>query len=53
YRSLRERAAGSATDAAIGRAHHRDVNRIFDQLRDGLADYPAKGSTAVSREDQG
>jgi AcrR family transcriptional regulator len=42
YRSLRERAAGSATDAAIGRAHHRDVNRIFDQLRDGLADYPAK-----------
>jgi AcrR family transcriptional regulator len=41
YRSLRERAASNATDTAIGRAHRRDVNRIFDQLRDGLADYPA------------
>ena len=40
FRSLRKRAATSATDAAISRAHHRDVNRVFDQLRDGLATYP-------------
>jgi hypothetical protein len=40
YRSLRERAAGDATSAAISRAHRRDVNRVFDRLRDGLASYP-------------
>jgi AcrR family transcriptional regulator len=40
FRSLRKRAATSATDAAIRRAHHRDVNRVFDQLRDGLGGYP-------------
>jgi AcrR family transcriptional regulator len=40
YRSLRKRAATDATDAAINRAHHGDVNRVFDQLRDGLAGYP-------------
>jgi AcrR family transcriptional regulator len=40
YRSLRKRVATGASDSAISRAHHRDVNRVFDQLRDGLAGYP-------------
>jgi AcrR family transcriptional regulator len=40
YRSLRKRVAGGALDATITRAHRRDVNRVFDQLRDGLGGYP-------------
>jgi AcrR family transcriptional regulator len=41
YRSLRKRAASKASDTTIARAHRRDVNRVFDQLRDGLGSYPA------------
>jgi AcrR family transcriptional regulator len=41
HQRLRERALGSASDATVRRGHQRDTHRIFDQLSDGLADYPS------------
>jgi AcrR family transcriptional regulator len=38
---LRQRARSEASDAEVTRAHRLDVNRVFDQLRDGLASYPS------------
>ncbi|GII59799.1 hypothetical protein Pth03_81880 [Planotetraspora thailandica] len=40
YRRLRERVASGGDDEAIIGAHHDDVRRVFDQLRDGLGGYP-------------
>ena len=40
FRRLRQRASSGAGTAWIVRAHRRDVHRVFDQLRDGLATYP-------------
>jgi AcrR family transcriptional regulator len=42
YRRLRERVRGGETDEVIARAHRRDVERVFDQLQDGLGDYPPR-----------
>jgi AcrR family transcriptional regulator len=44
YRRLRKRVAGRPDDddETIERAHHRDVSRVFDRLRDGLGDYPSR-----------
>jgi AcrR family transcriptional regulator len=41
FRRLRERMLADDQDAAVARAHRRDVNRVFDRLRDGLRDYLA------------
>ncbi len=38
HRSLRRRVASGATDAAIRRAHRRDIDRVCAILRDGLPD---------------
>lgn len=43
FRSLRARVASGASDAVITRAHRRDVNRVFDTLSSGLADFPQPG----------
>jgi AcrR family transcriptional regulator len=42
YRSLRARVHSGAGDAAIVRAHRRDVNRVFDVLSSGFADFPTR-----------
>jgi AcrR family transcriptional regulator len=41
YLRLRELAARPTSDAWVVRQHRRDTNRVFDQLRDGLAGYPS------------
>jgi AcrR family transcriptional regulator len=41
YLRLRELAARPTSDAWVVRQHRRDTNRIFDQLRDGLAAFPS------------
>jgi AcrR family transcriptional regulator len=43
YRSLRRRVATQSSDAAVARAHRRDVNRVFDLFDQGLAHYPVAG----------
>lgn len=40
FLALRKQVAAGGTTATIARVHRRDVNRIFDQLRDGLGSYP-------------
>lgn len=40
FRSLRTRVHSGASRASIARAHRRDVNRVFDVLAGGLADFP-------------
>ncbi|GII42431.1 TetR/AcrR family transcriptional regulator [Planotetraspora phitsanulokensis] len=42
YRRLRERVASGDDDETIERAHHDDVRRVFDRLRDGFGDYPSR-----------
>jgi AcrR family transcriptional regulator len=39
-RSLRLQLLGTEEIAAIARRHRRDINRVFDHLRDGLGSYP-------------
>jgi AcrR family transcriptional regulator len=41
-RRLRELAGTELTDATVLRRHEREVNQVFDQLRDGLAGYPTR-----------
>ena len=41
FRSLRARVHSGASDAAIVRAHRRDVNRVFDVFSGGFADFPS------------
>ena len=40
WRRLQAAAGEDTSAAAIVRRHRRDTNRVFDRLRDGLADYP-------------
>jgi AcrR family transcriptional regulator len=43
YQRLRELAATPASDATVIRRHRRDTDRVFEQLRAGLATYPLDG----------
>lgn len=40
FRSLRARVHAGGSKASIVRAHRRDVNRVFDVLSSGFADFP-------------